>query len=243
MNMRWNKILGILLIFIFIIVFSSCLYLLLKDYFELKENNEATEELIEDVIQENPVTEEISIDWEHLKSINPDIIGWIEIKDTKINYPILQDNNKLFYLKHSYDKRYNSNGSIFTTNTNPFTDEETILYGHNMKNGTMFSILGKYLDADFLNSHLNFKIYTPTINYDCNIFAAYSIGIEKENNNIKQLSFEERIEYYKNASKYTLNTIDNSTKIVKLSTCSYINAKTTPTDQRYYIIASIIPIK
>lgn len=243
MNMRWNKILGILLIFIFIIVFSSCLYLLLKDYFELKENNEATEELIEDVIQENPVTEEISIDWEYLKSINPDIIGWIEIKDTKINYPILQDNNKLFYLKHSYDKRYNSNGSIFTTNTNPFTDEETILYGHNMKNGTMFSILGKYLDADFLNSHLNFKIYTPTINYDCNIFAAYSIGIEKENNNIKQLSFDERIEYYKNASKYTLNTIDNSTKIVKLSTCSYINAKTSPTDQRYYIIASIIPIK
>lgn len=241
--MRWNKILGILLILIFIIVFSSCLYLLLKDYFELKENNEATEKLIEDVIQENPVTEELSIDWEHLKSINPDIIGWIEIKDTKINYPILQDNNNLFYLKHSYNKKYNSNGSIFTTNTNPFTDEETILYGHNMKNGTMFSILGKYLDADFLNSHLNFKIYTPTINYDCNIFAAYSIGIEKENNNIKQLSFEKRIEYYTNASKYTLNTIDNSTKIVKLSTCSYINAKTTPTDQRYYIIASIIPIK
>ncbi len=241
--MRWNKIWGILLIFIFIIVFSSCLYLLLKDYFQLKENNEATEELIEDVIQENPVTEELSIDWEHLKSINPDIIGWIEIKDTKINYPILQDNNNLFYLKHSYNKKYNSNGSIFTTNTNPFTDEETILYGHNMKNGTMFSILGKYLDAVFLNSHLNFKIYTPTINYDCNIFAAYSIGIEKENNNIKQLSFEERIEYYKNASKYTLNTIDNSTKIVKLSTCSYINAKTTPTDQRYYIIANIIPIK
>ena len=144
MNMRWNKILGILLIFIFIIVFSSCLYLLLKDYFELKENNEATEELIEDVIQENPVTEELSIDWEHLKSINPDIIGWIEIKDTKINYPILQDNNSLFYLKHSYDKRYNSNGSIFTTNTNPFTDEETILYGHNMKNGSMFADLHKY---------------------------------------------------------------------------------------------------
>lgn len=232
---------GIFLISIFIIVFSLCVYLLLKDYFELKENNEAIEELIDDAIQDNPVTEEITIDWEHLKSINPDIIGWIEIKDTTINYPILQDNNNLFYLKHSYDKRYNSNGSIFTTNTNPFIDEETILYGHNMKNGTMFSILGKYLDADFLNSHLNFKIYTPTINYDCNIFAAYSIGIEKDNNNIKQLNFDERIEYYKNTSKYTLNTIDNPTKIVKLSTCSYINARTRPTNQRYYIIASITP--
>ena len=241
--MKWTKFFGILLVLIFLIVFSVCMYFLLKDYFELKENNEATEELIEDVIQDNPVTEETTIGWEHLKSINPDIIGWIEIEGTKINYPILKDTDKLFYLKHSYNKKYNSNGSIFTTDNNPFVDSETTIYGHNMKNGTMFSILGKYLDKDFLNSHINFKIYTPTVDYNCTIFAAYSIGVETESNNIKQLDFNERIKYYKKTSKYSLDNADNITKIVKLSTCSYINAKTSPTNQRYYIIASIVPIE
>lgn len=240
--MRWNKVLVILLIIIFLIVFFSCSYLLLKDYFELKENNDSNENLIEEIIEVKEETQEKIIDWDYLKSINEDIIGWIEIEDTKINYPILRDDN-LFYLKHSYNKKYNSNGSIFTTNTNPFENTETIIYGHNMKNGSMFSSLDKYLNRDFFYSHINLKIYTPTINYEGTIFSAYSIGIETENNNIKQLSFDERIEYYKKSSKYTLDNIDNISKIVKLSTCSYINAKTTPTDQRYYIIASIIPMK
>lgn len=240
--MRCNKFLVILVTIVFLIVFFSCSYLLLKDYIELKENNDSNENLIEETIEVNEETQEKIIDWYYLKSVNEDIIGWIEIEDTNINYPILKDNN-LFYLKHSYNKKYNSNGSIFTTNSNPFEDEETIIYGHNMKNKSMFSTLDKYLNSDFFYSHINLKIYTPTCNYKGTIFSAYSIGIETENNNIKQLSFNERMEYYKTSSNYTIDNIDNPTKIVKLSTCSYINAKTRPTDQRYYIIASIFPIE
>lgn len=230
-------------IIFFLVTFYICTYFILHDFLQYKENNKYTEKLIEDVIQpNNTIIEKNNIDWEHLKSINPDIIGWIEIEGTKVNYPILQDNNDLYYLKHSFNKQYNNNGSIFTINKNAFLDDETTIYGHNMKNGTMFSILSKYLNSDFLNEHLNFKIYTPTVNYDCTIFSVYSIGVETEDNNISKLNFNERIEYYKKASKYKLNNIDNCIKIVKLSTCSYINAKTIPTDQRYYIIANIIPI-
>lgn len=227
----------------FLVVFIIVSYFIIKDYFSYKENEKSNNELIENVIEINPNTKESSIDWNHLQSSNEDIIGWIEIEDTKINYPILQDNSNLFYLKHSYNKSYSSSGSIFTTNKNPFIDEETIIYGHNMKNGSMFSMLDKYLNKDFLYSHLKIKIYTPTINYEGTIFSVYSIGIEKENNNIKQLEFNERMKYYKKASEYNLDTMNNSTNIVKLSTCSYINAKTRPTDQRYYIIASINPIE
>ena len=122
---------------------------------------------------------------------------------------------------------------------NPFVNKETIIYGHNMRNKTMFSELSKYLDKDFLNKHLTLKIYTPSAIYEGRIFSVYSIGIESENSNIKQLNYDERIIYYKNVSKYKIDTVDNISKIVKLSTCSYINAKTSPTDQRYYIIASI----
>lgn len=60
---------------------------------------------------------------------------------------------------------------------------------------------------------------------------------KEESNNIKQLNFDERIDYYKKASKITIKSDEKITKIVKLSTCSYLNAKTSPTDQRYYIIA------
>ena len=239
--MRWYKILVIILILISFIVFFSCSYLLLKDLFELKENNETTENLIEDSIKTDEETQETTIDWDYLKSVNNDIVGWIEIENTNINYPILKDKN-LYYLKHSFDKKYNSNGSIFTTTPSPFIDDETIIYGHNMKNGTMFSNLGKYLNKDFLDSHSKIKIYTPECNYEGTIFSVYSIGIETESNNIKSLSFDERIDYYQKASKYNMKNNIEICKIVKLSTCSYINAKTRPTDQRYYILASIIPI-
>ena len=106
-----------------------------------------------------------------------------------------------------------------------------------MKNGSMFSTLDKYMDENFLYTHQKFKIYTPNENYEATIFSVYSIGVNTESNNIKKLNFDERIDYYKKASKITIKSDKEITKIVKLSTCSYLNAKTSPTDQRYYIIA------
>lgn len=240
-TMRCKNILVILLILIFIVVFSICSYFLLKDLQELYKNNETTEKLIEETIEINEETKEKYIDWDYLKSINEDIIAWIEIEGTNVNYPILRDKDT-YYLKHSFDKKYNSNGSIFTNNTKPFENSETIIYGHNMRNGSMFSDLSNYLYKDFLNSHLEFKIYTPTCNYISKVFSVYTIGIETEHNNIKSLDFEERINYYKESSKYNIENKESIQKIVKLSTCSYINAKTRPTDQRYYIVASLIKI-
>jgi len=241
--MKFKKAIIIFFIIIFLIILIYVSYCILKDLFSYKENEELNKELREDVIQVDEGTNESSIDWNLLQSINEDIIGWIEIEDTKINYPILKDSSKLFYLKHSYDKEYNSNGSIFTTNINPFIDDETIIYGHNMQNSSMFSTLDNYLNKDFFYSHLSIKIYTPTQNYQGAIFSAYSIGIEDETNNIKNLDFEKKIEYYKSVSKYNVDYVENIDKIIKLSTCSYINAKTRPTDQRYYIVASITPIE
>lgn len=239
--MKCKNVSIILLIFILTIVFCISCYILLKDFKEYKESDKSTEKLIEESIEIKEETQERTIDWEYLKSINKDIIAWVEIENTKIDYPILKDKD-VYYLKHTFDKKYNSNGSIFTTNSYPFEDIETIVYGHNMKNGSMFSDLGKYLNKDFLNSHFNFKIYTPTCNYEARIFSVYSISVETESNNIKSLNFEDRIEYYKKASKYNIETDSNIKKIVKLSTCSYLNATTTPTDQRYYIVANLIQL-
>ena len=170
---------------------------------ELRKNNEATEELIEETIEIKEASKEKYIDWNYLKSINEDIIAWIEIEGTNINYPIIKNENN-YYLKHSFDKKYNSNGAIFTTNIFPFKDDETIVYGHNMKNGSMFSNLGKYLNKEFLDLHSKYKIYTVDKNYEATIFSVYSIGVNEEMQNLKLLNFDERVKYYKNISKYRL---------------------------------------
>lgn len=236
---RIKKLLIIITILACIVSLIIVGYIFIKDYLECNSNNEDIDDLVDEVFIENSNKEENKIDWNNLKSINEDIIGWIEIEDTDINYPILKDNDNLYYLKHNYLKKYNSNGSIFTLDINPFEDCETLLYGHNMKNGTMFSILGKYLDKDFLFSHQKIKIYTSNKNYEGVIFSAYSIGIGIEKNNISKLSFDKKVEYYKKTSQIKVDNVEIINKIVKLSTCSYINSRTRPTDQRYYIIATL----
>lgn len=230
------KVIIIFSILICISTFAFSICVIFKDFQEKEESNKDTENLIKETIIVNEETEEKNIDWNRLNEINKDIIAWIEIPDTIINYPILKDKN-LYYLNHSYNKKYNSNGSIFTTNYKPFEEVETLLYGHNMKNGSMFSTLNKYMDEDYLYTHQKFKIYTPNENYEATIFSVYSIGVNTEANNIKELNFDEKINYYKKASEINIRVDKEITKIVKLSTCSYINARTSPTDQRYYIIA------
>ena len=187
-------------VFMIILVISS--YFLIRDFLEHKKSNDSSIELIENVITEEKTEKDIEIDWEKLKNINEDIIGWIKIDNTNINYPILKDTDNLKYLKHSFDGKYNNNGSIFTLNNNPFQDYETVLYGHNMKSGIMFSELGKYMNKEFFDKHSSFEIYTKNQNYKATVFSCYSIGINKEENNIKLLDFEEQVEYYKKASKY-----------------------------------------
>lgn len=241
--MKCKSIFIKLLMCVFSIIFVLMLYILFNDFLQYRKNEEITKELISDVIDKNEETQESKIDWKKLQEINNDVIGWIEIKGTKINYPILQDNSNLYYLRHNYNKEYSLSGSIFTTNKNPFEDEETTIYGHNMKNKSMFSLLGKYINEDFLYAHQHFKIYTPYGNYEAAVFSAYSIAFETENSNIKQLYINERIKYYQKASKCKVSNVEISNKIIKLSTCSYINAKYTPTEQRYYIVASLTHIE
>ena len=217
-------------------------YFLISNFLQYKVSNNSNLQLIEDVFTKNKTeenTEKTIIDWDKLSNINTDIIGWIKINDTNIDYPILKDTDNLKYLKHSFGGKYNNNGSIFTLNNNPLQDYKTVLYGHNMKSGIMFSELGKYMNKEFFDKHSSFEIYTKNQNYKATVFSCYSIGINKEENNIKLLDFEEQVEYYKKASKYSVDNVSEIKKIVKLSTCSYLNNHTTPTDQRYYIVAKL----
>lgn len=216
----------------------------MQDFENKKANTNLVKIITNDVKEdgktqnENQENIKSKIDWNALNSINKDIVGWIEIPNTNINYPILKDEN-LYYLNHNFERKDNKNGSIFIRNQDLNTDKEIEIYGHNMKNGTMFANLSEFMNEDFFEKNSKIYIYTKETTFEGNIFAVYSKNVNEESESIKRLNSSEKLEYYKMQSVKSRNIEESADKIIKLVTCSYINAKTSPTDQRYYVIAQM----
>lgn len=104
------------------------------------------------------------IDFDSLMAKNDEVYAWIVVPNTQINYPVLQSNSEdNFYLSHDINKRYSFPGAIYSQscNSKDFTDRVTLLYGHNMANGSMFAGLHKYEDKTFFDENPYFYIYTP----------------------------------------------------------------------------------
>ena len=97
----------------------------------------------------------ISIDFDSLLSRNKDVIGWLYCPDTVINYPVVQGENNDQYLRKDLDGKYLVSGTLFADYRNGALGEDAnyIIYGHNMKNGTMFSLLAKYKQQSYYDKH------------------------------------------------------------------------------------------
>lgn len=107
-----------------------------------------------------------NIDWAKLQKRNPNIYAWVEVPGTQIDYPVLQsasNQEEDFYLRHNIDDRYEFAGSIYSQkeNSKDFRDPVSVLYGHNMINGSMFGTLKNFENPDFFERHPIFYIYTP----------------------------------------------------------------------------------
>ncbi len=120
---------------------------------------------------------EPNIDFVVLRKDNPDITAWIYIEDTVINYPVVLGNDNEYYLNHLPSGEKNKRGSIFMDYRNKadFSDKMTLIYGHNMKNGEMFSVLNDYTDSFYL-SHPTVWIFTPEQNYKVELIAGYKVN-------------------------------------------------------------------
>ena len=118
-----------------------------------------------------------------LKEINSDTVGWLTVKNTKVDYPVVQYTDNDYYLKRSFDNKKNSRGWIFADYRNSFTefDDNTIIYGHNLKSGYMFGTLQKVLEPSWYENKDNRKIIfnTELGNYNWEIFSIYTM--EKQN--------------------------------------------------------------
>lgn len=118
----------------------------------------------------------IPVDFEYLLSQNQDIIGWIEVDGTAIDYPVLYDDTQFrVYLNHNYLHAYSPYGSVFMLGENDpdFTDFNTVIYGHNLIDGSMFATLHNFEDQAFFDEHRTIMVYTPDRVLTYEIFAAY----------------------------------------------------------------------
>lgn len=227
--MRKEKIVNILLIiFICIFIYSGAnLLIWLKSD---KETKEIEEGLYKEIIQEKQDTEnneeqvQYVVDFAKLREINPDIFAWIKIDNTYINYPILQGATNEYYLKKDIYKKYSSSGSIFVYSDadKTFSADNTVIFGHNMKNERMFANLYNIYKGE-LGKNVNVQIYTEG---KATIYKIFSCYIENPNADIVQYNFtpEAKREYIDKAiSRSNIDfeqQIDYDNKLITLVTCA-----------------------
>lgn len=167
------------------------------------------------------------VNFEELSAINQDIVGWIYIEDTKINYPVVQGNDNQYYLKHLFNGQWNNAGCIFldSRNTPDFSDRHSIIYGHHMKNDTMFSGLTEYKKQEFYDAHPTVLLVTPEQNIRIEVFAGYVANVKDDAWEIdleSDMKFEEWLADAKERSCFESGIAPAVTdRIVTLSTCSY----------------------
>ena len=201
----------------------------LDDYIEVSKDNE----------------DDVKIDSNKLIEKNSDTVAWIRVNNTNINYPVVKANDNDYYLNHDYNKKWNVGGWIFADYRNQFdgTDKNIVIYGHAMRNKTMFGSLSNTLNKGWNNSESNRKIQL-IINgkvYIYKIFSVYKIQAEDYYINTSFKSDEEYksfINTIKDRSIYKYNDdISKIENILTLSTC-YDNNNT-----RLAVHAYLIDVK
>lgn len=237
---RVNKLILLIRIISVIVIVISLYYIYLW-----YEDNKNTEEIVdnifenanilyEDVILDNDMkTSLANVEFDKLININSDTVGWIRVLGTDINYPVVQTSDNNFYLNHSFDKSYNKSGWIFAdyTNTNlkiNELDKNTVIYGHNRQNNTMFGTLSNTLKEgwrkEIENQYINFS--TLNKNMVWQVFSTYTIDSEDYYIQTKFASntdYEKFLNTLKNRSTYNFNVnLSKEDKILTLSTCTNI---------------------
>lgn len=224
-----------------------------KEYEEIKE--EVTKEVQEkqaDTSDEKEAPKmpiEVPVDFTALQQRNPDVYAWIQIPNTAVDYPILQSStDNAYYLNHTIDREEKREGAIFTENfnTKTFEDPNTVIYGHDMKNGSMFQSIHNYMDRSFFDTNRDITIYMPDQILHYKIFAAYLTDNKHLLMNYNFWNQEEYKQYLDSIfSKRDMNAFvdtsmeaTNEDKIITLSTC-YAGIST----QRYLVQAVLVSIE
>lgn len=204
----------------------------LVDYAVLEEDDSANIEYVENFVLDanapgNSEEKKLKVNFNELENINSDVVAWVKVNNTNINFSVVQSKDNNYYLKHNFNKEYNGAGWIFADYKNNFEtlDKNTIVYGHNRRNGTMFSNLTYLLKSDWNFEGENSYFYFSTKNksYKAEIFSVYMIkatNLSFANNFESNESFMQYVDSVKALSIHDFGSeIKDTDKIVSLCTC------------------------
>lgn len=235
-NKKYKK--AILNLILYIILLSILIYSgikIFKWYKDKTNNNKIVEQIKSTVIvegkNEGENKEEYTVNFNKLKEQNNETIAWLKVNNTNVEYPVVKGTNNSFYLNHSFDKSNNSAGWIFVDYRNKFdnTDKNIIIYGHNMRDSSMFGSMKNILNSDWYENEKNTDITLYTENEKC-IYKVFSIyKIENEDYYIKtefknDNEFEKFIKTLKKRSIKDFSVdVSKDDDILTLSTCANNN--------------------
>ncbi|MGN7312346.1 class B sortase [Alkalicoccobacillus gibsonii] len=208
-----------------------------RDLYHVKGERELTS-LSEESKKNEPMSS-----FSELLSINQDMIGWIHIGNTLIDYPVLQSSDNEYYLDRNYKEEETRAGSIFLDYRNDMTanPKHTILYGHRMKDASMFSGLTKFMEEDFFRDPPTMYFDTLFEQYDLEVFSAYQtstdfyyIETEFETDHV----YNEFLEEIRSRSLFDSDVVVNvDDQIITLSTCDYTLH---PSEGRFVVHAKLV---
>lgn len=220
-----KKFINIVKIILYFIIIACLIIIGVKKYNYYKSNK--TYDSIREIKNNDIVSDEennkFNDMYEELKSINHDYKFWITLEDTKIDYPVVQGEDNNFYLSNDFYKENSISGTIFLDYKNNLEDKNLILYGHNMRDGSMFAAINKFKEKDFFDSG---KIKIVTENEE-RIYEVFSVFVEDANNINLQSKFNSEEDYIgyinelKKKSYYKKEIDSDFSNIITLYTCSY----------------------
>ncbi len=226
-----KRILFISFVIMLVSILLISIIFIYKDKKEDYEQEKIFEE-ITDIVNQSEEREENTINIEELYKINNDIVGWIQIDNTNINYPVMQTKDSPnYYLKRNFYKKYSSLGTPYMAeNCNIETSDNLIIYGHHIKGKRVFGELENYKSKEYYNSHKNIRFYTMQEKAEYEIIAvfktiAYTGFRYYEFYNAKdEREFDTFISNCKELSFYDTEKIAiYGDKLITLSTCEYSN--------------------
>lgn len=176
--------------------------------------------------------------YEQSKALNPDVIGWINVPNTIVDYPIVHGTDNDYYLTHAVDKTDFKSGAIFFDARCSTSGKHLIIYGHNMKNGTMFAGLYAYNTKSFYEKNRTFTVKFGDQTATYKVFSVYTTDVKKQQYSKVQFESDEAfVAYMQNIaklSKYPSDvTITPQSQVITLSTCN----RTDYSDGRYVVHA------
>lgn len=238
---RKRSVVSNIILIIAVCVFSFSAYKLISIYAEYHKSDKEYDDIAKEATDIQASQEEegnspkehvsLKVDFDTLKKVNQDVVGWIQFDEPKrINYPVVrgEDNDK--YLHTTFEGTKNSSGTLFVdvNNNAEFADRNTFIYGHNMKNGSMFGQLRKYKTKEYYEQNPYFYIYTPDgkeVKYQ--IFAvcivedasrSYTRFYNNDEDYLDYLNYLKSIAWYDTGVELSADS-----KIVSLSTCTNVS--------------------